>query len=98
MLENHVLPFLTQWHVGFGLLGEQGAESIHSAYNQLSTIYANIHNGVDRLRQVTVENQTLPLLPCFVPRRPARADTPNFPTHVEVLRLHWGTIHPNLLQ
>ena len=64
MLEDHVLPFLTQWRVGFGLIGEQGAESIHTAYNQLSRIYANIHNGVDRLRQVTVENQrrTCPLL------------------------------------
>ncbi len=27
MLEDHVLPWLEEWHCGFGLMGEQGAES-----------------------------------------------------------------------
>lgn len=30
MLEEHVVPWLRMWHVGFGLMGEQGAESIHA--------------------------------------------------------------------
>ncbi len=33
MLEEHVLPWLRKWHVGFGLLGEQGIESIHAHFN-----------------------------------------------------------------
>ncbi len=28
-LEEHTVAFLKKWQVGFGLLGEQGAESIH---------------------------------------------------------------------
>lgn len=56
LLEDHILPFLKTWKVGFGLLGEQGAESIHTAFNQLGRTYANIHNGVERLHQITVEH------------------------------------------
>ena len=32
MLEEHVIPWLREWHVGFGLMGEQGAESIHKFF------------------------------------------------------------------
>lgn len=32
MLEEHVVPWLKEWHIGFRMMGEQGAESIH-AYN-----------------------------------------------------------------
>ena len=56
MLEDHILPFLEKWRVGFGLMGEQGAESIHTAFNQLNQVYANIHNGVDRLHYIMVEH------------------------------------------
>jgi len=31
MLEEHTVPFLQQWHIGFGFMGEQGAESIHNS-------------------------------------------------------------------
>ena len=46
------------------MLGEQGAESIHTVYNQLNRVYANIHSGEDRLRQVTIEHhrKSCPLL------------------------------------
>ena len=30
MLEDHVVPFLREWHVGFGFHREQGAESLHA--------------------------------------------------------------------
>ena len=33
MLEKHTLPWLKEWGVGFGLMGEQGAESIHRWFN-----------------------------------------------------------------
>ena len=35
MLEEHIVPWLKKWKVGFGLLGEQGAESIHAHFNSL---------------------------------------------------------------
>ena len=56
LLEDHILPFLQKWRVGFGLLGEQGAESIHTHFNQLTRVYANICNGVDRLHHIMVEH------------------------------------------
>ena len=64
MLEDHTVDFLRKWRVGFGMLSEQGAESIHTVFNQLNRTYANIHNGVDRLRQVMTEHhhRTCPLL------------------------------------
>jgi hypothetical protein len=64
LLEDHVVKFLQLWRVGFGMLGEQGAESIHTVYNQLNRVYANIHSGEDRLRQVTIEHhrKSCPLL------------------------------------
>ena len=30
IMEDHVNPWLKQWHIGAGLMGEQGAESIHA--------------------------------------------------------------------
>ena len=50
MLEEHVLPWLRKWHVGFGLLGEQGIESVHAHFNALNRTYGNIAEEVTRLR------------------------------------------------
>ncbi len=36
LLEDHMVPFLRRWHeVGFGLLGEQGSESIRTDFNNI---------------------------------------------------------------
>ena len=35
MLEDHVVPWLEKWLVGFGLMGEQGAESVHASFNNM---------------------------------------------------------------
>ncbi len=35
LLEDHTCDFLSKWKVGFGLLGEQGIESIHSEFNEI---------------------------------------------------------------
>ena len=35
ILEDHMVNVLRKCRVGCGLLGEQGAESIHKVYNQL---------------------------------------------------------------
>ena len=37
VLEDHAVPWAKSFHVGFGLLGEQGAESIHAKSTRLST-------------------------------------------------------------
>ncbi len=50
MLEEHVLPWLRKWHVGFGLLGEQGVESVHAHFNRLIRTYASVPEEVDQLR------------------------------------------------
>ena len=42
MLEEHLVPWLQKWRVGFGLLGEQGAESIHARFNSLKRKYCGI--------------------------------------------------------
>ncbi len=38
--------------MGAGLLGEQGAESIHAHLNKLEATYSGIANGVDRLKYI----------------------------------------------
>lgn len=50
ILEEHVVPWLQKWHVGFGLMGEQGAESIHAYFNSLTRTYQSIPDKVERLR------------------------------------------------
>ena len=57
MMEDHVVDFISQWRVGIGMLGEQGAESIHTVFNQLGRTYANITNGVERLKSIVTEHQ-----------------------------------------
>ncbi len=52
MLEEHVIPWLLRWHVGFGLLGEQGIESIHAHFNSFGRTFRSIHDEVARLRQL----------------------------------------------
>ena len=62
MLEDHVLPWMNQWHVGFGCMGEQGAESLHANFNNTERSYINMKNKVDRLKRV-LENHHLQILP-----------------------------------
>lgn len=52
MLEEHVIPWLKRWHVGFGLVGEQGIESIHAHFNSYGRTFRNIPEEVARLRQL----------------------------------------------
>ena len=52
MLEDHVVPFLQRWKVGFGFLGEQGAESIHARFNSIRKNCSNMPNSVTRLEAI----------------------------------------------
>ena len=44
-LEDHVIPWMKQWQIGAGLMGEQGAESIHAHFQNLERTYAGIPNA-----------------------------------------------------
>ena len=52
ILEDHVIPWMRRWHIGAGLMGEQGAESIHAHFNRLEMQFNGIANPLDRLRYV----------------------------------------------
>ena len=43
-------------HVGFGLLGEQGAESIHAKFNRPGLAFAPINDEVKQLQCVVKEH------------------------------------------
>ena len=44
IMEDHVIPGLRRWHVGAGLMGEQGAESLHSVIHKMEDRYSGITN------------------------------------------------------
>ena len=52
MLEDHVRPFLRQWHTGLGFFGEQGIEGIHSEFNTQSQHFDHVKKQDVRLRQI----------------------------------------------
>ena len=51
-----MIPWLKKWHVGFGLLGEQGIESIHAHFNCLGRTYKSIPEEVARLHNLMKEH------------------------------------------
>lgn len=54
-LECHVPGWLEKWGVGLGLMGEQGAESVHS-FNSIERSYHSMPNRVERLLCVVKEH------------------------------------------
>ena len=56
MLEEHVCPFLRQWHMGLGFYGEQGIEGIHSECNTRSHHFNHVKKKDTRLRQILVNH------------------------------------------
>ena len=70
LLEDHVVPWMKRWGLGAGLMGEQGAESIHSHLNKLEATYSSIPNRVDRLRYI-FNTYTLETTPELTSLRPA---------------------------
>ena len=48
-----VVDFIAEWRVEIGMLGEQGAESIHISFNQLA---CTMTNGVERLKSMVAEH------------------------------------------
>ena len=70
MLEDHVVPFLRKWRVGFGFHGEQGAESLHAAFNRITRSYTSIPDRLTRLKCVMHEHH-LQISPAMVAQEPA---------------------------
>ena len=62
MLEDHIVPWMKQWRVGCGLMGEQGAESLHAQFNTTERAYDNMRDRVERLKVVLQAHhlQTMP--------------------------------------
>lgn len=68
-LEEHVVPWLRKWHIGFGMMGEQGAESIHAYFNSLGKTYRGIPDRVKRLRH-TMQEHLLHIAPANIAAKP----------------------------
>ena len=68
-LEAHVIPWLQRWRIGFGMMGEQGAESIHKYFNGLMRPYSGITNEVDKLKLMMREH-LLHVAPANVAAKP----------------------------
>ena len=56
MLEEHAVPWARRTHVGFGLLGEQGAESIHARFNTLLRTYHSVPDKDQQLVLIVKEH------------------------------------------
>ena len=56
MLEEHVCPFLRQWHMSLRFYGEQGIERIHSKFNTQSQHFDLMKKKDMRLRQILVNH------------------------------------------
>ena len=50
MVEDHAVQWARSTHVGFGILGEQGAESIHAKFNNLARAYSAIKGKVHQFK------------------------------------------------
>ena len=49
MMEDHIIPWIQRWRVGCGIMGEQGAESLHASFNNTERAYNNMRDRVQRL-------------------------------------------------
>ena len=68
-LEEHVVPWLKKWRIGFGFMGEQGAESIHAYFNGLGTRYKSVPDPVKRM-ECMMREHFLHIAPANVDARP----------------------------
>ena len=76
MLEDHMMPFLNLWKgVGFGLMGEQGAESIHADFNNLKRRFSGMPDSVERLR-CTMKEHHLRCSPQNIAAKPPTTKRP----------------------
>ena len=58
LLESHAVGFIQNWGAGFGLYGEQGAESVHAMFNNMHHTYSRIKPNSRRLEAMMKEHFT----------------------------------------
>ena len=68
-LEEHVVPWVKKWKIGFGLMGEQGAESVHAYFNGLVLRYKGVTDPVQRM-ECTMREHLLHIAPANVAAKP----------------------------
>ena len=56
ILKDHVIQWLRRWHVGAGVMGEQGAESLHAHPNKLEEDYILRHHEPPEPAGVHIQN------------------------------------------
>ena len=56
LVEDHAIQWAAAYHVGYGLLGEQGAESIHAKFTRLSLAFVSIKDRVKQLQCIVKEH------------------------------------------
>ena len=56
VLEDRAIPWPNSTHVGFGLLGEQGAESIHAKFTRLGLAHIAVTDKVQHLLCIVKEH------------------------------------------
>jgi len=71
-MEDHILDWVQRWRLGAGLMGEQGAESLHAHLMRLERTYQGVANEVDRLKCIFKEHM-LQSAPSLVTLRPPPA-------------------------
>ena len=69
ILEDHSIPWLRRFHVGAGLMGEQGAESVHALMKGLNRTYQNIPNDTTRFKH-TITEHSIATHPSLLALRP----------------------------
>ena len=56
LLEDHMVEWISTHQAGCGLMGEQGAESIHAKFNSLIRTYSGIRNSTAKLKSIMNEH------------------------------------------
>lgn len=56
MLQFHTVPWLREWGVGFEMMGEQGAESIHRWFNAQKRTFSSVADEVQQLHCIMKEH------------------------------------------
>jgi len=71
LLEHHTVKFIRKWLGGFGMYGEQGAESIHQTFNKLFRVYGCMKPLSRRMNSVMKAHLTAvnPKAQCIRPKK-----------------------------
>lgn len=69
LMEDHIVSWVKKYRVGFGLMGEQGAESIHAEVNSIKASYRTIPDREKRLHHIMQEHHRR-LCPVLIQQQP----------------------------